>query len=88
MPIRSYNYKNGAVVGAALGVIGLGIGYFSDPNFQNAVKNSRLEEIIATVVTAGVITALPFSFGGYINQRFILPTQDKIHKKLEVYKKD
>ena len=67
MPIRSYNYKNGAVVGAALGFIGLGISYLSDPNFQEAVKNARLEEIVSTVVTIGIITAIPFSFGGYIN---------------------
>ena len=88
MPIRSYNYKNGAIGGAALGLIGLEIGYISDQSFQRAVQNASLEEIIGTAITVGILTAIPFSINGYINQKFIIPMQDKISKKLEVYKKD
>ena len=85
MPIRSYNYKNGSVVGALLGLAAPVIEYFLDPKFQEMVKKSSLEEIVEAVATAAIVVAVPFAFGGYINQRFIIPASDITNKKLEVY---
>ncbi|MBI2105265.1 hypothetical protein HYT56_00335 [Candidatus Woesearchaeota archaeon] len=86
---RNLNAKNGALIGAGVGLLGGLLAANLDPKFRNANLDNKL---ILTSISIGMMAA-SFSLVGYANQKIIQPSMDylfgslleKFGRKIEDY---